>query len=309
MPLVIDVVLNPAAGRRSRRVRHTIERELRARGAELRVHETTARGHAREIARMLAAGGAGRILAAGGDGTIHEVANGMLDGTSAGAQPPALGVVPVGSGNDFAKLLGPRDGARVYERATADHVRWFDVGVAEWSGGREHFVNGMGTGVDVEVVRFRERAPHVPGLAGYLLAVVRALAAFRARPLRVRIDGRETSWPTLILAVGNGTCQAGGFRFWPRARPDDGRLDACIVEQLGALRIAAAIPRLLRATHEGKPGIHTSQAEVIEIDAPESEPLPFQLDGELREAAAGSTLRVSVRPRALRVLADPEPAP
>lgn len=303
MSRTYHVVLNPTSGGGlGRRLRGEVERELEVRGIGFTLTETARRGHAVEIARAAAERGVDVVVAAGGDGTIHEVANGIL--SAAGGRPPAaLGVIPIGTGNDFAKLLeGGLDRGRAYEALAAARTVDFDVGAVEWDGAREYFVNGMGTGVDVEVVRQMERLPRLPGVVSYLVALVRAVVGFRAIPLRIALDDRREERRVMIIAIGNGPCLGGGFWVTPRARPDDGRFDICIVDDLNYYRIARTIPRVMRGTHEGLPDVSMSSARTIELEAASGQPLFFHLDGELREPAGARRLRIEVAPAALRVV-------
>ena len=283
-------------------MRPAIERELQQLGIRARVIETRHGRDAGEIAARLALEGVPWVAAAGGDGTVHDVANGLLG--SGAPQLPTLGVIPIGTGNDFVKLLGARGRAAAIARIAGRRVRRFDVGRAEWGGEVERFVNGMGTGVDVEVVRQLLRHPRLPGFAGYIVAAVRALAGFDPVRLRLESDGVLSEPEVLILAVGNGVCQGGGFYFWPDASPEDGRLDVCIVGGMSLARVAGLFPRIVRGTHAGRRGITQYRAARLAIAPAEPQAMHFQLDGELRCAPAGESVIVSVEHRALPVFAD-----
>ncbi|HEX7117654.1 MAG TPA: diacylglycerol kinase family protein [Longimicrobiales bacterium] len=308
MTTPVHVILNPRSGDGAgRRTRPELERELTRRGIDFVLEETERPGHAVELARAAAARGAPIVVAAGGDGTIHEVANGLLQARGDGAAPrPALGIVPIGTGNDFVKaVLGGIDRGPAYDALAARHVRDFDVGRAEWEGGTEYFVNGVGTGIDVEVVRQMRRLPRLHGVFSYLVALVRALAKFDAIPLRIRVDDETTERKVMIIAVANGHCLGGGFYVCPDARPDDGLLDVCIVDELNLLGVARVLPRILRGTHGRMPNVKLDRAEAVEIAAIGAAPLFFQLDGELREPEGARRLRVSVEAAALPVVAPP----
>lgn len=306
MTTPVHVILNPRAGDGAgRRVRPELERELGRRGITFAIEETERPGHAVELARAAAARGAPVVVAAGGDGTIHEVANGLLQARDDGNPArTALGIVPIGTGNDFIKaVMGGTDRRHAYDALAAGCTRAIDIGRAEWEGGAEYFVNGVGTGIDVEVVRQMRRFPRLHGLVSYLVALVRALVGFHAIPLRIRMDGERTERKVMIIAVGNGHCLGGGFYVCPEAKPDDGLLDVCIVNELNLLQIARVLPRILRGTHAGMPKVTLRRAEEVEISGTGTAPLFFQLDGELREPEGARHLRVSVEPGALRVVA------
>ena len=107
----------------------------------------------------------------------------------------------------------------------------------------------------------------------------------------------------MIIAIANGRCIGGGFHVCPEARPDDGVLDTCIVNEVGLLGIGAIMPRLLRGRHGSHPAVSLGHAREVRVRATGEESLFFQLDGELREPPGARELAVTIAPAALRVLA------
>lgn len=306
----VHVILNPTSGGgKGRRVRAEIERELSRRGVLFTLEETRYPGHAVDLAREAAARGVGTVIAAGGDGTVHEVSNGLLRARQDRLRKgdgPVLGVVPIGTGNDFIKVVsGSMDRERAYAVLAAGEVHYFDVGRVSWEGGAEYFVNGAGTGIDVEVVRQVKRMPRLPGVVSYLVGLFRALVWFESIPVRVRLDAEAIEQKVMIVAIGNGRCIGGGFYVAPTAEPDDGRLDVCIVQELDYLGIARVLPRVMRGTHGALPEVIMRQARSIEIEATGPAPLFFQLDGELREPRNARRLRIELEHSVLPVLAQP----
>lgn len=303
----VHVILNPSSGSGTgRRLRPELERELRARGVEFSLVETERSGHAVELARSLALNGAGTIIAAGGDGTIHEVVNGLLQARHSGAATETvLGVIPIGTGNDFVKVVaGGTERQRAYDVIAWGKIRRFDLGRVEWEGGAEYFMNGVGTGIDVEVVRQIKRMPRLPGVVSYLVGLLKALVRFRPIPLRIRLDDESIDRKVMIIAVGNGCCLGGGFYVCPGAVPDDGYFDVCIVSELNIFQIASVLPRVLKGTHGDHPKVAMRQARSIEIVAGDDAPLFFQLDGELREPRNATWARITLERAALPVLAE-----
>lgn len=296
------IILNPTSGGGAgRKARAEIERELARRALTCDIVETKGRGHALELAEQAVHDGVPTLVAAGGDGTIHEVVNGLLRARQQKPSVPVFGVIPIGTGNDFAKLLplgAGRDAA--YDLLKGGVIRAFDVGRVEWDGRSEYFVNGMGTGIDVEVVREIERLPWIPGVLRYLAGLVRALLRFRPIVLSMRVDGVQMDRTVMIIAVGNGRCIGGGFHLCPTALPDDGKLDLSIVNKLSYWQIAPLLPRILRGTHVGHSAVEAIRLDEIDIRA--DAPLFFQMDGELREAKTRE-VRVRIEPHALKVLA------
>ena len=233
-------------------------------------------GHAVALAAQAAADGARYVIAVGGDGTVHEVANGLL---SAGADA-VLGVVPVGSGNDFAKLVGVyrHDPARAVARLVTAAPRRFDAGrvLDEW------FVNSMGFGFGPAVVRTRNAMPGLRGFLSYLVPIVQTFFSFRPPLLEVRAGGFAERGVMMMVEVCNGTTAGGSYRFAPDADPTDGKLDVCLIRRVSLPRFLLAIPRVMRGTHAGMREVALVRTSELVIRSPE-EPLLLHLDGELRE--------------------------
>lgn len=271
------VILNPAAGRgAARHAEDPVCRAFRAQGWAVDVVRTERPGHAVTLAAHAAANGARHVVAVGGDGTVHEVANGLV-----GARSEAtLGVVPTGSGNDFAKLIGVyrHNPARAVARLVTATPRRFDVGrvLNEW------FVNSMGFGFGPAVVRTRNAMPGLRGFLSYLVPIVRTFFRFRPPLFEVRAAGFAERGYMMMVEVCNGTTAGGSYRFAPDADPCDGRLDACLIRRLSLPRFLLAVPRVMRGTHAGMREVAMVRTTEITIRSPE-EPLLLHLDGELRE--------------------------
>jgi YegS/Rv2252/BmrU family lipid kinase len=296
---MVHVILNPqSGGGRAGHMRAEIERQLSARGVGVVIHETRAAGHARDLALQAVAAGAELIVAAGGDGTIHDVANGILRSD----RSAPLAVIPIGTGNDFAKMIpGARQPAGAYDIIAQPVFRDFDVGFARWSTGEEYFVNGMGTGIDVEVVRQIQRLPRLPGPLKYLWGLLRALLVYRPITVRAKLEGEVIERSVMMFAIGNGVCQGGGFYLTPHARADDGRLELCVVREIALWQVAMVLPLVLRGTHARHPAVIMRGFTSLQFENSGAAPLFFQLDGELREPAGVRSLDIAVKPAALRV--------
>ena len=285
-----------------------VEEIVRERGEPYVLRVTEGPGHATALARSAAAEGAGTLVVVGGDGTVHEVANGLLGspGTSPGPEPgdlPDLAVVPVGTGNDFFRMVrAPRDPAAALGLLDGGRRALFDVGTARWEGGARYFVNLLGLGVDVEVIRRREAFRRLPGLAQYLMALASAILGFEPIPVRIRLDdGEVIEGPTHLSAVTVGPSAGGGFLLNPGATPDDGALDLCFVEALTYLQVARHVPRVIRGTHRELDVVRLRRFREARIDAPDGVPLDFELDGELVDVRP-PWIEVGIEPGRLPVL-------
>lgn len=303
----VGVIANPeAASGRGARTIPRLRRLLERRGRPFRIEETRGPGHARELAAEARhAGDASALVIVGGDGTIHEAANGVLDAEGAPSLP--LLVLPVGTGNDFHRMLCAR-GRLAEVEGLLDHgvVRTFDVGLARWEGGEERFVNLLGVGIDVEVLRRRAGFRRLSGLPQYLAALLVALVRYRPFGMRMDFTGAQGAngrfeTDVLLAAVTVGPSVGGGFRLSPQARPDDGELDLFVVEPLGPLEVARHLPRVLRGTHRETKRIHMRTLRSARIVSTDRQPFTFELDGELMRPAT-SWLELEILPGALPVL-------
>jgi len=290
---VLHLVVNPVAGH-GRVLPHLdgLVRSLEAAGLAVSVHRTQRPRHATEIVMALPPGAV--PVAVGGDGTVHEVAAACL------RRDFSMGIVPSGSGDDFAFALGmDRFDVAAAARTLADGaVRRIDVGIVAG----EAFVNAFGTGFDADVARRVERAPAwCRGLGRYLYGIATAMRDFELRDVRVEVDGREAyAGPSLLVGVQNGPRAGGSFLFAPGARPDDARFDVVVAGSFGRLGTLAVLPRVMRGTHLAHPRIHSVRGHEVRVRW--SDPVVAHVDGEVFPRPADA-FAVDLRAAALAVLA------
>lgn len=271
------VIVNPTAGRgAARRAESPVVRAFRAQGWAVDVSRTDAPGHARELAMQAVRQGARHVIAVGGDGTVHEVANGLLD-TDADA---ALGVVPIGSGNDFAKIVGMYGytPARAVARLVTATSKRFDAGrvLDEW------FVNSVGFGFGPAVVRTRNAGRRLRGFFSYLVPIIRTFFSFEPPLFDIAAPGFRERGYMMMVEVCNGTTAGGSYRFAPDADPADGKLDVCLIRRVSLPRFLLAIPRVMRGTHGRMREVALIKTAKLVVRSPEA-PLIVHVDGELRE--------------------------
>jgi len=300
------VILNPSAsGGRGLRLQPAIEETLARRAVPFTLVRSEGPGHVEALSREAKGEGADLILAVGGDGTVHEVANGVLadDG-----KPPPLGVVPVGTGNDFMRMIDPRGRGRfILERLLSGKPHPFDVGRVRFDGGASYFVNLLGVGIDVEVLRKRADFRRLKGLPQYLAALISALVTFRPESFRVSLRGgvgraeEIIEERTILTAVTVGPSVGGGFLLNPDAKPDDGALDLFFVKTLGMMKIARYIPRVIRGTHGGIPEILQRQIVRAKVERSDGGAFIFEMDGD-RMPDPVRRLEIDVCPGVLPVL-------
>jgi diacylglycerol kinase (ATP) len=265
---------------------------LRAAGVDFEVAETKAPGEAERLAA--GANGFDAVVAAGGDGTVHEVVNGLL---RAGAKA-ALGILPLGSGDDFAKMLPPGDPV---SRIAGGEARAMDAGRIRSDSGERYFANGMDIGFGAHAARNVRRVPRpFTGFGAYLGALAMTLVRYPKLDVRLRLDeGESFTHTTAMTAVMNGRAFGGSFHVCPDACADDGLLDLLIADGVGRLEILALVPKVLRGAHAGHPRLRLARARRVAIDS--VEPLLVEADGEIAFEDA-RRLEIEVLPGALRVL-------
>lgn len=258
-----------------------------------------------ELARQ--ATGYETVIALGGDGVIHEVACGLMQITP--SRRPALGVMPVGSGNDFARTLGIRPGEDNFARLLACEKRRLDVGrvrAVDASGTcrTEHFVQTFSCGLDAAIAldtQSLRRSISLSGAPLYLLSGWNVLTgAFRPFQLRVRFDDEPPQdLETYIFAVQLGPTYGSGFAICPDADPADGLLDIChTTGRAGRLTALTLLLRAKNAQHTGSRFIRLRRARHLEIELG-ADDYPIQADGERLQAAR---LEVDLLAHALTVL-------
>lgn len=289
---MLHLIHNPVAGRgRGRDAARTASRILGDASIEHRIWTTERPRHATEIAASLP--GDATVVAIGGDGTVHEVAAACV------ATDRTLGVIPHGSGDDFAHAIGlPR--ARIEPAVEAlIRGRTSCVDTAVCNG--ETFVNAVGTGFDAEVgARVHDAPTPLTGIGAYLWSVFVTLRELRLPDVRVEADGAPVyAGPSLLVSVQNGPRTGGSFRFAPDARNDDGCLDLLVAGRLSRLGTLGILPRVLLGRHLGHPEVRLVRATTIRIDW--SEPRAWHAEGEVR--GPDRVLDIAVRPRSLRVIA------
>lgn len=300
------LLVNPAAasGRAFAEVESALT-VLRSHGCDCRTAHSSRGGHLTELAQELAPS-CDVLVAAGGDGTVREVASGLL---RSGARNTLLGVLPVGTGNDFATQIGIADVDTALASLTGQHHREVDVIEVRHASGSsdvvDHALLFAATGFAVDVLRHTStRVKRVFGRRfSYSVGFFRALAALRSMRMTVRADGRELAGPRFHVCAGNTEWAGGGaMRLSPGAHLDDGRLELCLIEALGRFEALRCFPMLVRGTFPGHPKVRYFGGQELSVST--EVPMALALDGDV---LGRTPAMFRVLPGALRVLV-PVPA-
>ncbi|MGB8648322.1 MAG: diacylglycerol kinase family protein [Anaerolineae bacterium] len=289
------VVLNPVAGRgRAARAWEEVEKELRTAGVEFDLAETHKSLHAVQLGWEASDQGYERVVSVGGDGLAHEVLNGLLRASNEGVTIP-LGIIPVGNGNDFVKMMPPAckigenhdDWRLAVKRIAAGAVAHVDVGrlmgdkPAPGHIHPDYFLNGWDVGFGAFVAKDTLwTRKYLHGLPMYFASVMRTLMRYQVPHLRIELDqGRVYEQTSTMTMIANGRCFGGGFWVAPEARFDDGQFEVMISKGLSRSAVMGLIPRVMKGTHVTHPAVQMLQSTRVVIDS--QEPLVVEADGEI----------------------------
>lgn len=296
----VHLFLNPTAGRgRAGKRQPRIVELLETGGLPVVLHRSSARGDLEEQVRCQVDAGADKIIVAGGDGSVHEATNGVM--RSRGHAGAGVGVIPTGTGNDFAKACQisldweAATQSLASRIASAEPWRTVDIGRIN----DRYFANGAGIGFDAKVTKIAQSYRAPIGDLVYLLAVFRSMLGKIATP-HMRITTADQQWrgPITFANVANGPWIGGMFHVAPMAANNDGCFDLLVVDPVSRRRILRLLPKLLAGSHIGEPEIKHACVRHIAVHA--DEPVVSHLDGEIQPLQ--DHFEIDILPGALRVL-------
>ncbi|MDP4200246.1 MAG: diacylglycerol kinase family lipid kinase [Bacteroidota bacterium] len=264
--------------------------------------QTTVAGEASVIAREAALEGAEAIIAVGGDGTVHEIVNALM--SLPPSARPKLGILPVGGGNDFAFAAGiPTDLQQALDVILRGETIASDIGSIDMGEGVGFWTNTLGLGFDAKVVvqsrRFRSLRGRALYLVSTLLTLIRDHEAFE---IELSVDHHRFRERTLMLTLGNGPREGGGFYTTPNSRIDDGQLEMLLAKPVSRLMMLSLLPRVLRGTHLSSSAFFTRSFHRLSLSS--DRPLVIHADGEILAIPADGIRRITVeiQPEAIRVI-------
>jgi diacylglycerol kinase (ATP) len=256
----ISVVINPiSGGGRGAQIGAQVAQQLRESGNLGTVIRADSAAETLEQTRQVVSQGSDGVLAVGGDGLVH-LAIQALAQTGVG-----LGVIPAGTGNDFARALGLPLAApeKIIERVLSTAPQPVDLGLAN-----QHFFGAiLSTGFD-SIVNERANAMRWPrGPMRYNLAIARELPVFKPRAYRFTIDNETFSTEAMLVAVANAASYGGGMKICPQAQINDGWLDVLILKPLSKIEFLRVFPKVYAGTHVTHPAVVIRRARSVEIEA------------------------------------------
>jgi diacylglycerol kinase (ATP) len=260
--------------------------------------------HAAELAEQAARKKYDVLVCASGDGTFNEALNGLMRARAEGFNHTALGMISIGTGNDFAGGVGiPTTLDESLETLVENKRRKVDIGLVsggDYPDGR-YFGNGIGIGFDAAVGFAALQLRFLRGLPAYLIGAIQTVFFYYTPPrLKIQLDDETVEQHSLMVSVMNGKRMGGGFRMAPNGDPHDGLFDLCIAETAGKLRIFQLIPYFIRGDQEGQPEIKMRRSRKVTVTATEGD-FPAHADGETL-CLNGKELTLELIPGALEVV-------
>ena len=290
------LILNPWAGRGAGgRIRAALLGHLAAHGLYADLDVTEGPRDAIRLARH-AADSHDVVVAVGGDGTVHEVVNGLAQAANGGVTAP-LGVIPIGTGDDFAYMIGlARNGVEeAVTRLAQGTPRLVDLGRVN----DEYFDNEVGVAFSGQA-NIESRKISAPlGPLVYLIAVFRCLMGYPLPHLRIAWEGGSVERDILLASIANGQRTGGQFWIAPQADIEDGVFDLVFANAIGRLEILRLLPKVMKGTHIYEPPVSVVRSSWVTIDAPGG--IPVHADGELLYSHV-KHLDFELLPKKLRVI-------
>ena len=261
MGRTIALVVNPTSGRGlGARIAPVVRERLAAAGLTVDVHATTCAEDVGRISAEVVASGADAVALIGGDGTIH------LGAQVLAKSGMPFGVIPAGTGNDFARGIGVplKDPAAAADLIVAGKTRTVDLAVA-----KDEYITTVVAGGFDSLVNRRANAMRWPkGNSRYTVATLAELRTFSPLEYVVTVDDEVIETKAMLVAVGTGPTYGGGLQLCAGAEIDDGLLDVTIIQPVSRLTLLQMFPKLSKGTHVGHPMLRTFRGRSVRLESP-----------------------------------------
>ena len=303
MPRKVKIILNPMADMGNAwRVARDLRSITKQHGG-VDWSGTVYPGHAIELAQQAGEQGYDMVIAMGGDGTVHEVINGIMQISE--DKRPVLGVVPVGSGNDFAHGINvSRKPTEALTRALDGKASVVDLGLmTDEHQRKEYFDNTLGIGFGAVVTIRSHRLPLLRGFLMYLTSVIQTIILDH-NPMTMQIEMDDQKWEqsVIYLVLCNGPREGGGFLIAPEAKIDDGILHYAMITNVSRPMMLRIVPEVMKGTHGRFKQVRMGTCKKFTLSA--DRPLYIHADGEIFTGPGTDLRKVSLEilPNALQVV-------
>lgn len=303
MPRKVKIILNPMADMGNA---WRVARDLRSITEQYGGVDwsgTVYPGHAIELAKQAGEQGYDMVIAMGGDGTVHEVINGIMQILE--DKRPVLGVVPIGSGNDFGHAIGAsRIPTEALVHALDGEASMVDLGLmTDEHGRKEYFDNTLGIGFGAVVTIRSHKLPLLRGFIMYLTSVIQTIILDH-NPMSMQIETDDQRWEqsVIYLVLCNGPREGGGFLIAPEAKIDDGILHYAMITNVSRPMMLRIVPEVMKGTHGRFKQVRMGTCKKFTLSA--DRPLYIHADGEIFTGPGTDLRKVSfeILPKALKVV-------
>lgn len=298
------IILNPSANRwKAQRQLERIHAAYQQSAISYDVALTTRAKEATDLAQQAVAQGYTAIVAAGGDGTVNEVVNGLVAATPEGTPTIPLGILPIGTGNDFADMLPlSRDIDAAVATLCRGQARQVDLGQVIVDGVAPHFFdNNCALAMEPMVGSEGDRFTRLSGTPRYLAGLVSALSKLNAWHMRVEWDGGQFEGRSVLLSVCNGPRAGSTFMMAPDAKVDDGLFDVVLAPDFSLGQILRVLPGLFNGSHLKHPEVRHFRTSWLKVVCEDG--TPIHADGEMLGGAVRE-ICYTVLPGKLTLLSD-----
>jgi diacylglycerol kinase (ATP) len=305
MPHKVKLILNPMADMgRAWKTANDLRPIAQEFKGDLTWSGTVYPTHAVELAKQAAEEGCDLVIAMGGDGTVHEVMNGLMQVPE--NKRPVMGIVPIGSGNDFAYSIGitQKSAHALAHALKAEKIKPVDIGLLTDEHGRqEYFDNTLGIGFDAVVTIRSHKLPIVKGFLMYLTAVIQTII-LNHNPAKVKIETEAETWEDqlLMFTLCNGPREGGGFMLSPDSKNDDGKMETVAVTRVSRATMFRLVPEFMKGTHMRFKQVRMGEFKKLTLTS--NLPLYIHADGEVFTSFGSNLKKVSFEtlPQALKVV-------
>jgi len=296
----IKIILNPYANRWGAKARlPEVESALKDAGLNYDLALTTEAKDGTELAKTAVSENYDAVIAAGGDGTISEVANGLITAVPDDQPTLPLGILPVGSANDLAKMMGlPLDIPSAVALIANKNTQLLDAGRVKYDGKTHYFDNNSAIAMEPMITLEHMKINRVSGEARYYLALLKGVIKLKAWQMSITWDDGEYIGPTYLLSVCNGP-RTGGMMIAPGASMDDGYFDIVLAPEVPKTTVINFLLKLTKGTHVEHPVTTFTRTKSLKITSDPGTPL--HADGEILSEAA-KEISYDILPKKLTML-------
>jgi YegS/Rv2252/BmrU family lipid kinase len=303
--MTAKVILNPYANRwRALDRQEELENALRSAGIDYHIAITDGPGNGIALAKLAVEEGYNPIIAAGGDGSISEVVNGMLLGSKENI-PPSLGIMPLGSANDFVVNVGlPLNLKKAAQVISTGNTRIIDLGQIIYNNSQtiRYFDNNSAIGLEPTITLIQQRITRIKGVLRYLVATLKGILENPSWDVVLEWDGGFYEGPMTLVTIGNNPLTGGMFYMTPHADPSDGLLTFVYAYMPTRFKILKLLPKTMKPGE----GSYVEHPDVHEIHSPwlrikTIQPTPLHADGEI-QSESEHDIEYRVDPAKLTIL-------